>query len=282
MFALRRRKRKPGTLGAASPAERANMIIITERETSRNSERHFCRNLRCRTKLSVPVENHHHAFCASSCFDHFYRSRCLVCEKDITVDPMTGQRRRRSGHRKFCGRKCKAEAAKFPHAFRLPTKLSATSKSADKSRAKTRLEDDRAPFRSLAHWWWGGDPDNGDHSLYDDDGLTIARIVSEGDRYCLRTPVTGPRVSSPDLEQAKRRAENLALSNLPLVGGVNIEAAEVARINAANTKPHPMGPPLNRPRPVNTGDAVLLGEITEAKVPGDPGPIPEFLRRVQP
>jgi hypothetical protein len=227
------------------------MIIITKRETSRNSERH-CRNLRCRTKLSVPVENHHHAFCASGCFDHFYRSRCLVCEKDITVDPMTGQRRRRSGHRKFCGRKCKAEAAKFPHAFRLPTKLSATSKSADKSRAKTRLEDDRAPFRSLAHWWWGGDPDNGDHSLYD------------------------------DLEQAKRRAENLALSNLPLVGGVNIEAAEVARINAANTKPHPMGPPLNRPRPVNTGDAVLLGEITEAKVPGDPGPIPEFLRRVQP
>jgi hypothetical protein len=214
------------------------MIIITKRETSRNSERHFCRNLRCRTKLSVPVENHHHAFCASGCFDHFYRSRCLVCEKDITVDPMTGQRRRRSGHRKFCGRKCKAEAAKFPHAFRLPTKLSATSKSADKSRAKTRLEDDRAPFRSLAHWWWGGDPDNGDHSLYDDDGLTIARIVSEGDRYCLRTPIAIPRQTWAQLEEAKRGAESFALMAIPLAA---VGPKLAARIKRDNETPHPMG-----------------------------------------
>jgi hypothetical protein len=45
----------------------------------------------------------------------FYHSRCLVCERDIRRDPMTGAALALSqSHRKYCGRKCKTEAARFP------------------------------------------------------------------------------------------------------------------------------------------------------------------------
>jgi hypothetical protein len=84
--------------------------------------RHRCRNLHCRMKLKAPVENERHAFCCRGCFNSFYRSRCLVCEKDISLDPLTGERRDRSSRRKFCGRKCKAEAVKFPHTYQHPRK----------------------------------------------------------------------------------------------------------------------------------------------------------------
>jgi hypothetical protein len=99
----------------------------------------------------------------------------------------------------------------------------------------------KAP-RCLREWSWG---DGGDHSLYDKDGLTIARLLLANGRYYLRAPITPSVLSWVDLDEAKHRAEEIALANLPLVAGVNIEAAELARINATNTKPHPMGPPLN-------------------------------------
>jgi hypothetical protein len=113
----------------------------------------------------------------------------------------------------------------------------------------------------------GGDRD---HSLYDRDGLTIARVVPEGDgRYRLRTPIAIPRRAWAHLEEAKRRAESFAL----------MAAADpklAARIKHDNETPHPMGPPLNRPlltgdatpsdwRPIGNGAGVL--------------DIPDFLRR---
>src|SRR5262249_13004376 len=109
---------------------------------------------------------------------------------------------------------------------------------------------------------------------------------SNAGRHRLTHPRTTPILSWPDLNEAKRRAESIALSNLPLIAGVNIEKADLARINAANTRPNPMGPPLNRPWPANTGDAVLLGanhRITEARTDsGIDTSIPHFLRRVSP
>src|SRR6266576_3403052 len=50
--------------------------------------RHYCRNSRCRTKLREPVENEHAAFCCRGCFEQFYRSRCAVCERDLSRDPI--------------------------------------------------------------------------------------------------------------------------------------------------------------------------------------------------
>jgi hypothetical protein len=73
------------------------------------------------------------------------------------------------------------------------------------------LASDRPTGRCLRGWWWGGDSDR-DHSLYDRDGLTIARIVLQDDgRYHLRTPVAIPRQAWAHFEEAKRGAESLAL-----------------------------------------------------------------------
>jgi hypothetical protein len=86
--------------------------ILTARKA-----KHYCRNPRCRSRLPEPVENEHRAFCALGCFEGFYRSRCRVCERDISTNPLTGERRRASARRQTCGRKCKAEHRKFPHVY---------------------------------------------------------------------------------------------------------------------------------------------------------------------
>jgi hypothetical protein len=196
----------------------------------RDDLRYRCRNPHCRMKLPAPVENEHRAFCCRGCFEAFYRSRCRVCERGITADPMTGKKRTPNQNRKFCGRKCKAEAARFPHIFTwelpTPTNLSTRSRSAHSTDLKIGLGGDRPrridpdgvtrSLRCLRGCRWGGDPDHSDHSLYDKDGLVIARLVLEGDgHYHLRSPATWPRMSWPDLDEAKRRAESLALS-MPL------------------------------------------------------------------
>jgi hypothetical protein len=129
--------------------------------------RHRCRNPRCRSKLKTPVENNHRAFCCCGCFEAFYRIRCRVCERDITADPMTGSRRQDIGRRKFCGRKCKAKAARFPHdyAWELPHPIPRTidSRNAHSTGLKSALRgEQRAPIsgpkRVLDIEVWGDRP----------------------------------------------------------------------------------------------------------------------------
>ena len=63
--------------------------------------RHYCRNPRCRSKLSAPVSNPREAFCARGCHSSFYRKRCVACEQ-----PM--ERKRES--QQLCGRrKCEGQ-----------------------------------------------------------------------------------------------------------------------------------------------------------------------------
>jgi hypothetical protein len=45
--------------------------------------RHYCRNLRCRSKLRAPVANPREAFCVRGCHTSFYLHRCLVCERPV-------------------------------------------------------------------------------------------------------------------------------------------------------------------------------------------------------
>jgi hypothetical protein len=45
--------------------------------------RHYCRNPRCRSKLSAPVSNPREAFCARGCYNSFHLHRCRVCEGPI-------------------------------------------------------------------------------------------------------------------------------------------------------------------------------------------------------
>jgi hypothetical protein len=73
------------------------------------SLRHYCRNQKCRTKLSAPIDNHHKAFCTPSCFNQFYRWRCKVCEKDLPKE----------GRPRNCCRsaKCRSEFRRYRDAF---------------------------------------------------------------------------------------------------------------------------------------------------------------------
>ena len=213
--------------------------------------RHRCRNPHCRSKLSAPVENEHHAFCARGCHASFYRSRCMVCEEPMRRK--TDSQRFKSGHKV-----CAAEYRRFPHVFELPRHtpvpqvgfVNNPPRSAHSTGLKTGPASDRPTRHCLRGWWWGGDGDR-DHSLYDRDGLTIARVVPEGDgRYHLRTPFAIPRRTWAHLEEAKRGAESFALMAMPLEA---VDPKLAARIKRDNETPHPMGPPLNRP-PL-TGDA---------------------------
>jgi hypothetical protein len=68
-----------------------------------------CRNLKCRTKLAVPTDNHHKAFCTQYCYDQFYRLRCVVCEKDLPKE---------ASRRTLCSsRKCRLDYRNFRPAY---------------------------------------------------------------------------------------------------------------------------------------------------------------------
>jgi hypothetical protein len=54
--------------------------------------RHYCRHLKCRSKLPTAVENHREAFCARGCYNGFYLRRCRVCEAPIEQPTRGGTR----------------------------------------------------------------------------------------------------------------------------------------------------------------------------------------------
>ena len=122
--------------------------------------RHHCRNTHCRSKLKEPTDNQRRAFCCRGCHTIFHNSRCLVCERDISRDPVTGEARTVGRKRQFCGRTCKAEARQFPHlygwglrGYRVSPKVVAE---ADKTGLKSRLRGDRPG----AFWPEGARPEN--------------------------------------------------------------------------------------------------------------------------
>ena len=148
--------------------------------------RHYCRNTHCRTKLEAPVENEHHAFCCRFCFESFYRSRCRVCEKALRNARLT-----------YCRppNGCKAEARKWPGKYAFPSSgvpqavfCTASESYADSTGLGFGL---RPHHKCLREWIWGSDGEN-DHSLYDRDGLTVARVALDGGRYHLRSPIAQP------------------------------------------------------------------------------------------
>jgi len=251
----------------------ARPATATATSATAHKAKHYCRNLRCRSRLLEPVENERRAFCTRGCHESFYRNRCRVCERDLRK---TGKRG--DAARMYCRppANCRREAEKWPEKYGggqwvgfTETKL----RSAHSTGRKTRLAGDRPTAHCLRDWWWGGDG-NHDPSLYDRDGLTMARVVLEGDgRYHLRSPVTRPRMSWADLGEAKRGAESFALMAMPLEA---VEPKLAARNKRDNETPHPMGPPLNRP-PL-TDDATSSDWRPTGNGAGVPD-IPDFLRR---
>ena len=235
--------------------------------------RHHCRNPRCRMKLKEPVENQHHAFCTRGCYESFYLRRCLVCEDQM--------RRRRSNQRIKSGHgKCASEYRRFPRVFdylvtqdgQSPDCAHEGLRSAHSTGLKIGLRTERPRHRALRQWSWHSD--ELEHELRDAAGTLLGRVESNGGRHRLTYPVTFPIMSWADLAEAKHRAESIALAHLKLVVGVNIEAGERGRINAANTRPNPMGAPMNLQLSAETVIASDWRPTT-----GIAPEIPEFLRR---
>jgi hypothetical protein len=228
--------------------------------------RHRCRL--CRTTLKEPTDNPRRAFCCRGCFQSFYRSRCVVCAVPI---------RRKNEQQKTCIKKaCKDELRRFPLAFawqktgNTPSDYKRASETLDFSGSKTLIEGDRPPFRCVANWCWDGDPGAGDHSLYDADGLTLARIVRERDgRSHLRSPLTW------GVDQAKRRAESLALASLP------VDPKTAQRIERDNQGPHPMSRPLERPPTLTDDTTTTRLAFKERGSWSDDLEIPTFLTRTR-
>jgi len=167
-----------------------------------------------------------------------------------------------------------------------PAKRASNSKSAHSTGLKSALRGDR---RRTLGWRWEADVAGDYHCLYGRGGTLVARIgLIEGCWYLLHPktcragwawtepgPVCRLCLDTASLEEAKHRAESVALSSLPLVAGVNIEQRELARIT--NSTSHPMGPPLNR----TLGDVYATARIT-FKHHGpwsDDLEIPAFLQR---
>ena len=234
-----------------------------------------CRNPRCRQKLEHPVDNHHHAFCCRGCFNSFYLNRCRVCEKPL---------RDKRGGRLYCRppNKCRAEAKKWPHVYEfqsapIPQAVCSPSdlRSAHSTGLKIGIKAERPRHRALHHWSWHSN--QFEHELLDATGILIARLESNAGRHRLTYPFTFPILSWVDLVEARHRAEAIALTDLKLVVGVNIERPELARINTANTRPHPMGAPLSMSSlPIADAPPIAPPEPFD----GDPLEIPAFLRRM--
>ncbi len=220
-----------------------NLFVLSFEVLMTIALRHSCRL--CRTKLAEPTENLRRAFCARGCYRSFYRSRCRVCEVAI---------RRKNEQQKVCyGKQCRAELRRFPEAYSWPETRQTANHPFGTRRASETLEKwgsksaSKPPHRCHREWSWTPEVDC-ELELHDGSGNLLARLEHSGGRYRLTHPRTFPILSSSDdgEDMAKHRAERIALNSLPLVAAVNVEARELARINAANSARHPMGPALNR------------------------------------
>jgi hypothetical protein len=175
--------------------------------------RHYCRNLRCRSKLPAPVENEHHAFCTRGCYESFYRTRCRVCETDLRK---TGKRGDES--RRYCRspNRCAREAQKWPEKYGFgargllpPVKRTTNDSYIDSTGLKIGLKADRPCHRALRSWSWHSD--DLERELRDAAGTPLARIESNAGRHRLTHPRAWPILSWPDPDEARHRAESVAL-----------------------------------------------------------------------
>src|SRR5262249_51925707 len=201
-----------GAQRCAQAGEREHRTDSTTRPaiaTAAAKTRHYCRNLRCRSKLPAPVENEHHAFCCRGCHAGFYRSRCLVCEDQM--------KRKRSDQRIKSGHgKCSAEYRRFPRVYDLPQRSDPMVGISNVNLAEAHFTGtfsgpigERPHHRALRHWSWHSD--EVEHEFRNADGMPLARIESNAGRHRLTHPHTTPILSWADLGEAKRHAESFAL-----------------------------------------------------------------------
>ena len=172
--------------------------------------RHYCRNPRCRSKLTEPVDSDRRAFCSRGCHATYYRHRCVVCEKPITRTTET---------KRLCGSsKCAYAHKQDPEAYRFQGRIGAsTPRSASETPIKWVF---KSGVYTARGWRWNDTED--DHEL-------VNPFQADGDGYLITHPQAHPAQRAATLEGARELAISLALASLPLAQAT---AGRVARDNA--------------------------------------------------
>ena len=121
-------------------------MLYTPASSPQQDLRHRCRNPRCRGVLKTSTANPRDAFCCRTCFNSFYRFRCLVCERPFS---------RKTERRQVCGSpKCRSEfrhhrerlsSTRYPN----PTLSPNGSRNPTKPGVKNGLKTDR-PWHVIA------------------------------------------------------------------------------------------------------------------------------------
>jgi hypothetical protein len=114
--------------------------------------RHYCRNLKCRTKLKAPVDNHHRAFCTPYCYNQFYSWKCKVCEKPI----LKGNRRKSPDHCHSAD--CRKDFRRYREAFSYPQKAQTThgSQTVDYASRSAHFTGVKSALRTPVWGWYRG------------------------------------------------------------------------------------------------------------------------------
>jgi hypothetical protein len=171
-----------------------------------------CRNQRCHTKLPVPTDNHHHAFCSKYCFEQFYQWRCKVCEDRI----LKGKRRKSPDHCHSV--RCRKDFRRHPEAFSYP--YSQTVKQDQRSAHFTGAF---LGLRPMAGWHWDETIVEHEHWLYAHGRVVAIVCGAEGD-WKIRYPLTLPVQTATTLEAARKLAINVAFWTWP-IGGIKPKPA---------------------------------------------------------
>jgi len=242
--------------------ERAPHHVAPRPNRRNNSDlRHRCRNPKCRGKLPVPTDNPRRAFCTRFCFDQHYRTRCVVCEKDISKNPLTGKARANLGRRKYCGRKHKAEAARFPHIFAWGDHHPVTSPIGSRSAHSTGLKTALKPGRHK-QWHQVAGPELSPTAfrLATLEPLPTACRPSGLEATARARPIIGPRTMPPQVRSVREWLE----AGCPVV--------EVTQPNAV------LLTASSRIAESKVFLSLTYGRDTWCHA-SDPGPIPDFLVR---
>jgi hypothetical protein len=192
---------------------------------SANSERHYCRNPRCRLKLPEPVSNKREAFCCRGCHQSYFLKRCLVCE-----NPKPGM------DWKFCRRpRCRSKYYGNPGFYDWPTRQMGPSASLTISNPKSahstglkssRLGDRARPWRIVA----GREltPTQLHCAILPPDPQLVARLTRQHKQYYCDTaksligPTDLPINKIPGLTRPRSPIDRAALSALPLPADLTI------------------------------------------------------------
>jgi hypothetical protein len=70
--------------------------------------RRRCRNPRCSAKLKRETDRPRDAFCCAGCFEQYFRTICLICER-----PM----RPKAAQQRFCSDRCRSTFRRHPEQF---------------------------------------------------------------------------------------------------------------------------------------------------------------------